>query len=355
MIQNFSISPLRAPLIQPFRVATGEHKILDNLLFVLELKGGIKGFGEAAIATHITKETVEETTKNLKTIGQALLGRNTGDYLKISLELNEQWPKNKAAVAAVESALMDALTKTRKIPLWKFFGSRPKRLVSDITIVIADLAETENSVKKFYKQGFRAFKVKIGRDEDLDFKRVSAVKRLAPRCRIYLDANQGYSASQTLNFLKILKKHGIKPDLMEQPVPKEDFEGLKKVTQLSRIPVCADESAASLVDTLRLIHEKAVNVISVKLVKSGLFQAREIAQSAQKSGIKLMISGMMESSLAMTTAAHLAAGLGYFDFIDLDTPFFIQDGSVNNPYLNSKGVYDLRKVKEGVGINISDV
>jgi L-alanine-DL-glutamate epimerase-like enolase superfamily enzyme len=64
-----------------------------------------------------------------------------------------------------------------------------------------------------------------------------------------------------------------------------------------------------------------------------------------------MIGGMLESSLAMTTSAHLAAGLGCFKYIDLDTPFFLKEG-VKNPYLNSRGIYDLQKVKAGIGINI---
>lgn len=123
-------------------------------------------------------------------------------------------------------------------------------IATHTTIVIADLEETGESVKRFYSQGFRAFKVKIGRDEDLDIKRVLAVKRLAPRSAIYLDANQGY----------------------------------------------------------------------------------------------------METSLAMTASAHLASGLGGFEFIDLDTPFFIKPGFDQNPYLSRRGIYDLRKVKVGIGI-----
>jgi L-alanine-DL-glutamate epimerase-like enolase superfamily enzyme len=63
-----------------------------------------------------------------------------------------------------------------------------------------------------------------------------------------------------------------------------------------------------------------------------------------------MIGGMMESSLAMTASAHLAAGLGCFDFIDLDTPFFIKDGLRGNPYLNHRGIYDLRNAQAGIGI-----
>jgi len=350
VVKDVAVSIVKAPLIHPFRTALGEHKNLENVLFSLTLSDGTKGFGEAAIATHITGETVAETKKNLRKIGETVTGCDLSDYLTFSKRLHERLPKNKAAVAAVEMAFLDAFTKQRGIPLWKFFGSRPRKLTTDITIVISDLKETEESVRKFFKREFRAFKVKIGRDRDLDFQRVLAVKRLAPRSAIYLDANQGYSAEETLRFLKLLDKNGIRPDLIEQPVPKADWEGLKKVSRLSKIPVCADESCATLADAAKIVREKACRVINIKLMKSGIFEAREIALLVKRAGLKVMIGGMMETSLAMTAAAHLASGLGFFDYIDLDTPFFLKRGLNKNPYLNSQGVYDLSRAKAGIGL-----
>ncbi len=349
-IKRISVSLLRAPLSQSFRTALGEHKVMDNVLFTLKLSDGTKGFGEAAVAPHITAETVAETTRNLRLTGNFLIGQRVSDYLRISTELHARLPKNKSAVAAIEMALLDAFTRQWKIPLWKFFGQRARRLKTDITIVIADLAETEETVKKFYHQGFRTFKIKIGRDQDLDFKRVVAVQRLTRNSHLILDANQGYSAEETLQFLKRIQRAGVRPILLEQPVPKNDWEGLKKVSRSTKIPVCADESVASLADALRAIREKAVPVINIKLMKCGMLHAREIAGLARCAGIKLMIGGMMESSLAMTAAAHLAAGMGCFDYIDLDTPFFIQRGFDKNPYLSACGVYDLRNAKKGIGI-----
>ncbi len=178
------------------------------------------------------------------------------------------------------------------------WASNPKRLRTDITIVIADLEETKAKAKAFKAQGFRAFKIKIGRDMDMDFKRVAAVCSIAPRSQIILDANQGYSARQTLQFLKSLSKAGIVPDLIEQPVPKADWEGLKQVTRESKVCVCADESASSLSDAIRIIKEKAAGAINVKLMKTGLVHALEISRLAHAAGVKLMIGGMMESNLS---------------------------------------------------------
>jgi len=349
-IQKTRVSFLKAPLIQPFRTALGQHDSLDNILFTIELDGGKKGFGEAAIATHITGETREETIKNLTLAGNFLQGRDIADYLRISAALHERFPGNQAAIAAIETAIFDVFAQALQVPLWKLFGNTSRRLSTDITIVIADLAETEYAVKNFYRSGFRRFKVKIGRDQDLDFKRVEAVSRVGKNSEIYLDANQGYSAKETLRFLALLKRKHIIPVLIEQPVPKEDWEGLKRVTRLSGITVCADESVRTLKDCLRAIREKAVNAINIKLMKSGFVHAREIAVTARAAGMDLMIGGMMESSLAMTAAAHLACGLGCFRYIDLDTPFFIKKGIEKNPYLSSRGIYDLRGGAAGIGI-----
>ena len=341
---------IKAPLIYPFRTALGQHDYLENIIFCIELNNGTKGYGEAAVAPHITGETVKGTLNNLKAVGDALAGKDASEYLRLSYDLNERLPHNKSAVAAIEMGLMDALTRYWKIPLWKFFSNKPKRIFSDITLVISSLDETEDAIRKFYKQGFRSFKVKIGRDQELDYKRVLAVKRLAPGASIYLDANQGYDSQDTLRFLKLLKRSCVTPALIEQPVPKSDFEGLKRVSRLGGVPVCADESASSLNDVIKIIQHKATSVINIKLMKFGLFKALEVYFLAKANNIKLMMGAMMESSCAMTAAAHCAAGLGGFDYIDLDCPFFIKKGWQNNPYLSSQGVYDVKKVKYGIGI-----
>jgi L-alanine-DL-glutamate epimerase-like enolase superfamily enzyme len=350
LIVKTSVKFFKASLNQPFRIACGQHDQLENILFTIELKDGTKGYGEAAVATHITGETIEQTLKNLNSIALWLKGYAIEDYLDISSHLHERLVHNKSAVAAVETAIFDALTRYLKIPLWQLWCSNPKQLRTDITMVIADLEETKTKALEFKRQGFRAFKIKIGRDMDLDFKRVQEVCRIAPRAQIILDANQGYSAKQTLKFLKDLSKFGITPDLIEQPVPKADWEGLKQVTRESKICVCADESASSLTDAIRIIKEKAAGAINVKLMKTGLVHSLEISRLAHAAGVKLMIGGMMESNLAMTASAHLAAALGYFDFVDLDTPFFIKGEVVRNPFLSSNGTYDLSKDKAGIGI-----
>lgn len=349
-IDKAQVLALQAPLIQPFRTALGEHKTLDNLLFVLTLADRTKGYGEAAIAPHITGETLAISRYNLKAAGRWLVGKDSRDYWAISGVLRERWSSNPATIAAVEMALFDAIARQRGLPLWRLFGSRCRKLQTDITIVIAHLDETKETVRRFYGQGFRQFKVKIGQDPDLDIQRVAAVRQLAPLGIIYLDANQGFSAVTMLKFLKALRALKIRPALLEQPVPRADIEGLKRIARSTDIPVCADESVRSLSDAVTVIRARAASVISIKLMKFGLVQALVGARMAKAAGVRLMISGMLESALAMTASAHLAAGLGIFSYIDLDTPFFVRGPGGRPAFLSPQGVYDLRTVRRGIGI-----
>lgn len=352
---------LRAPLNQPFRIATGQHTSLENALFTIELGDGTKGYGEAGVAPHITGETLEETLANLNRIGRQLVKKGTDTFFQwnvtgkrclspFSSWLHAELPRNKAALAAVEMAIFDALTRRMRVPLWKLFGAKPRKLTTDITIVLSDLSETEESARRFYLQGLRKFKIKIGKDFDVDLARVAAVHRICRRCELILDANQGYTPREMLKFLRELRKLKIVPALLEQPVKKADWEGLKEVAAKSPVPVCADESCSSIADCRRIIKEKAVPAINIKVMKTGMVHSREIACLCRANNIRLMIGAMMESSLATTASAHLAAGMGCFDFIDLDTSFFIKRGYDRNPWLSRAGVYDLSRVKAGIGI-----
>lgn len=247
-------------------------------------------------------------------------------------------------------ALLDAVARERRMPFWRFFGTKLRTLRSDMTVVLGSVVEAEAMTHEILKRGIRSFKVKIGRDFDLDVKRVAAVASMAKGFPIYLDANQGFTAAQTLKFLKELEKLKVRPVLIEQPVPKGDWEGLKKVSRESRVPVCADESVASIADAKRIIRERAAQVMNIKFMKTGIFEAHEIAKLARKNRIKLMIGTMMETPLATTAAAHLAAGMGDFDFIDLDAPLFMNQKITRGFHVRRDGVYDLRKIRAGIGV-----
>ncbi len=350
VIRKYSVAELDAELFTPFTISTGSHKSLENAVFSLEAAGA-KGYGEAAIATHITGETRAQTMRSLRKAGEYLAGRDASDYLGAMCGLEELLDGNRAALAAAEMAVLDLACRLQGVSLWKFFGGRVARAKTDVTVVIGGAAAAYDFTLKMRRRGFRIFKIKTGVDMDEDFRRLEAVRRAAPGCAVYLDANCAYTAREAEKFLKELMRRGIRPEVVEQPVRKDDIDGLAYLSRRLPMPVCADESAYSLDDVFELIRRDAVTAVNIKLTKLGFLRAREVWALARAKGIKLMMGEMLESELASCAAAQFAAGLGGFDFIDLDTPFFIKNSGMKGAsFLSSDGVYSLDKVKAGIGV-----
>jgi L-Ala-D/L-Glu epimerase / N-acetyl-D-glutamate racemase len=358
VIEEAVASIIRAPLVSPFRIATGQHDELANVFLCLRTGDGICGYGEAAVATHITGETVAGTLANLQKAAAALKGRKVNDAVKVCRELYPAFAGNHAGLAALEMAMLDICSRIKGIPFHRLFPPAPGRqprlqFATDITIVIGSLEEAKATAKQFAAQGFGAFKIKIGRDEELDLKRILAVREIAPKSELILDANMGFSADRMLAFLERLGRHGIRPVLLEQPVAKQDWDGLAAITKTlagSGTLVCADESVGSLADARRAIDDNAISAINIKFMKSGILEGAEIARLASAHGIPMMLGAMMESALSITASAQFAAGLGCFDFIDLDTTFFIKGELAQSPYLNSSGRFDLSSAGPGIGV-----
>ncbi|MEK7657217.1 MAG: enolase C-terminal domain-like protein, partial [Elusimicrobiota bacterium] len=256
-----------------------------------------------------------------------------------------------SAKAGVEMALLDAWARSRRIPLRVLFGGTGETVITDVTIPIVSPEHAASAAKAAHRFGIRALKVKVGTDPDEDARRVQSAAIAGRPKSLIVDGNAGYSVSQALLLLRLLTKAGIRPDLFEQPVGKDDFEGLCAVSRKGGVPVAADESASSLEDILRLARMKAVQVINIKLMKSGVLGALEWARAARAAGLGLMIGGMIESRLAMACAAHLAAGFGGFRFVDLDTPLLLaKDPMAGGPRIGPGGLWDLSRVRSGHGV-----
>lgn len=349
-ITSVRVRRLDWPMTQPFTISTGRHDSVTNALVEIRLRCGVRGWGEAAPAPHITGETQDAALAALEQARPFLLGQNAAFARELSRELLERFPKRPSARAALEIGVLDAFLRYLRVPAWRYFGGASSTLRTDVTIPLCPLAEAAPQARRLAADGIRVIKIKIGKDPDQDVERVASIAAAAPRRGLILDANQGYRPRQALAVLKALGKRGITPILFEQPVPAADWDGLAAVTRGTTVPVCADESVPDVDAARRMARRKAASVVNVKVMKSGLFEALEIARVARTGGLGLMIGGMVESDLAMGCAAHAAAGLGWFRYVDLDTPLFFKGRAVRPALLGKDGVYRLSKVAAGVGV-----
>src|SRR5438067_11085221 len=247
-------------------------------------------------------------------------------------------------------ALLDALTHSYGIPLYIFFGGTGTTVETDMSNPIVTPEHGYELAKDIVARGITSIKIKVGGNLLDDVARVEAIREGAPGLGLTLDANQGYTANEALLCLEALNDHDIRPLMMEQPVHKDDYEGLRYVTQHTTVPIAADESAYSAANVAHLIAMEACNVVNIKLMKCGYIEALDIAAVCRARHTELMIGAMMESRLAISAAAHFVAGLGGFRYVDLDTPMLLANDPFVGGYEQRGGVYDVSGVEKGLGV-----
>ena len=349
-IQSITVEPLTIPLLEPFSIATGTTSDARNVLITIMLEDGSTGYGECAPFTPSTGETQGTGLSSAQGCAELIKGRDAAHWRSLSRLIRGVYFSQGTAIAGIEMALLDALTRSYGIPLYVFFGGASTSVETDMSIPMVTPERGYDLAKETVARGIRSIKIKVGGDLRDDVARVEAVREGAPNVGLILDANQGYTANEALICLEALDNRDIRPMLMEQPVHKDDHEGLRYVTQHTTVPIAADESAYSAANVAHLIEMGAVNVVNIKLMKSGFVEALDIAAVCRARHTELMIGAMMESRLAIAAAAHFVAGLGGFRFVDLDTPMLLAEDPFTGGYEQSGGVYDVSGVKSGLGI-----
>jgi L-alanine-DL-glutamate epimerase-like enolase superfamily enzyme len=348
-ITSVDAYPLNVPLLRPFVIATGRLEQVENVAVRVQLSDGAEGWGEVPSLQPVT---VEDQPTALTSVGEAaewVVGRDAAEWRPLAADLASRVPRLAAVRAGIEMAVIDAFTRSLGVPLYHFFGGAERQLTTDITIPICDPDEARSLAAQYRKRGFTTIKTKVGLDVDADIARLAAIRESHPDCALVLDANEGYSAEQALDALRALRVAGLEPALFEQPVPRDDWAGLGRVTREGGVPVAADESCRTPQDALRIAQEQLAPVLNIKLAKAGVVAAIEIAAIARAAGLGLMIGGMVETRLGMGFSAHLAAGLGGFEWIDLDTPLLMSPDPVVGGYEADGAVYDVVGVAAGHG------
>lgn len=348
-IQAVSARPLNARLHAPFVTAAGRRDQVENVAVCVRLENGVAGWGEIPPLPPITAEDQPMALAAAERCAAWLAGRDAGQWRLLARELAEREPGLAASRAGVEMAIVDALCRSFGAPLYHFFGGVDDNVTTDITIPICAPDEAEALARGYAAQGFSTIKTKIGLDVDADVERLVAIRRGHPGCRFIVDANQGYDADDALRALAAMRRAGIEPALFEQPVAREDWDGLGRVTAVGGVAVAADESCRSAADALRIARGNLATVVNIKVAKLGVAEALDVAAIARAAGLGLMVGGMVETRLAMGFSAHLAAGLGGFDFVDLDTPLLLAEDPIAGGYEAEGPRYSLAGVAAGHG------
>jgi L-alanine-DL-glutamate epimerase-like enolase superfamily enzyme len=165
-------------------------------------------------------------------------------------------------------------------------------------------------------QGFRMLKIKGGLDPAEDVERVQAIHTALPYHILRLDADGGYSVQQALDVARALEDI---LEMLEQPTPAHDLSGLRMVKELSPIRILADQSLSGAESALKLVTDRVVDGLSIKLVTcGGLRNAQQIDAIARAAKMTSMISCFIEPALLISAGLSLALSSPNVAYGDLD-------------------------------------
>ena len=323
VIRDIQTGTISLPLARPFKTALRTVERVEDVAVRILTDTGEVGYGEAPPTAVITGDTAGSITCAIRDfIRPALLGMDIEDLEGIQKKLHGCILHNTSAKAAVDMAVYDLWAKRWNAPLWKLLGGAKPGFETDITISVNPIDQMVADSLDAQRRGYHILKVKVGKEGKKDVERIAAIRNaLGPDIRIRVDANQGWTPRQSVAIISALEDKDLDIDLVEQPVPAGDLEGLRYVTQRVQTSILADEAVFSPADAVKIITTGAADLINIKLMKTGgIWQALKLCGIAESYGVECMTGCMLESKLAVTAAAHLCCGQSVVTMADLDGP-----------------------------------
>lgn len=293
--------------VHPFVIARGGYRQHHNVVITLTDSDGAEGWGEAAPNKYYG-ESEESVIAALPAFASVLENADPFSLEECEARVDDALEGNNSAKAAVSAALHDLVGKKLGIPVHRLWGLSAERCpLSSFTIAIAENDVLAERVREAAE--YPILKIKLGTERDREIVRI--VREAAPEKRLRVDANAAWKAEDAARMVDFLVEMNV--EMLEQPVAREDIDGLRFVRDRSSIPVFADESCLFAADIPRLAG--AVDGINIKLAKCGsLREAVRMTSVARAHEMGVMAGCMIESSLGISAIAQLAPLLDTADF-----------------------------------------
>lgn len=322
-ITGVRIGEVHIPLVTPFKTALRTVNEVNDIVIALTTDTDAVGYGEAPPTAVITGDTKGSITAAIRDfIVPSIVGIDILDLDTIMQRLHASILKNTSAKACVDMAVYDLYAKALGQPLYKVLGGASDTVETDLTISVDTVEKMVSDSIKAVSEGYRILKVKVGKEGLADIERIQAIRgAVGSNVLLRVDANQGWEPKDAVRIIRRLEDLGIGIDLVEQPVKAHDLAGMQMVTQNTFTPILADESIFSAEDAIRVIQMRAADLVNIKLMKTGgIYEALKICSIAEIYNVKCMMGCMLESKLAVSAGAHLAASHSVITRADLDGP-----------------------------------
>ena len=302
---NLHVQGLELPLKHRFTIAHQSREVQETLIVRLE-EDGLFGLGEST-TNPFYGITLDNMRKALEKFKPVLLGGKWNTPTELWELGKEIFQSNPFAQCALDQAAWDLYTKKMGKKLYEYLDLNPQRIpTTNFTIGIDTV---EKMCAKLREVDWPIYKIKLGTDQDLEIVRELRKNTISI---FRVDANCAWTVDQAISYSEELALLGV--EFIEQPLAKDNLEGMRKVFAHSKLPLMADESCISESDVEKCQgHFHGVNI---KLVKAGgITPALRMIQKAKALGMKTMVGCMTESSVGISAIAHIAPLL---DYVDMD-------------------------------------
>ncbi|GFZ25213.1 hydrophobic dipeptide epimerase [Lacrimispora indolis] len=350
-ITKINTKRVKIPLVEPFHISLGVITHAEQILVEIETDEGLVGIGEGSAAVLISGETLESIEAGIRIMEKEIIGCDPMDIEKIYWIMDRAIAHCPSAKTAIDIACYDLIGKITNMPLYKVLGGNSNTFETDMTVGINDPAYMAEKARTHVAEGFDTIKTKVGTTVEADVARVKAIRdAVGPDVKIRLDANQGWTPKEAIAVINKLADYDI--ELIEQPVPYHDFDGLAFVTAHSPIPIMSDESVFNSKDAMRAVKMHAVDLINIKLMKcGGIREALKINAIAEAAGVECMLGCMAEeSNIGVTAAASLGAAMKNITRADLDAHLTLTDVAVKGGVIMENGKTMILPEKPGLGL-----
>lgn len=299
------------PFKHPFTISKGTKTHQPSLVVGLEL-GSFIGYGEAPAINYydITVEQMIGDLERKKTFVEKFALTDPERYWHY---LHHLFPANPFLVCALDMAGWDLFGQMKQKPLYRLWNtSFDKPVLTDYTIGIDSI---EKMVEKIKEKSWPVYKIKLGTDNDIA---IVEVLRKNTDAVFRVDANAAWSTDEAMTKIPRLAELGV--ELIEQPLEKDNWDGMKTLFTKSVLPLFADESCVFERDVERCAGY--FHGVNIKLTKcSGITPARRMVAKARELGMKIMMGSMNESSLGSSAIAHF---IPQIDYLDADGPLLLE-------------------------------
>lgn len=326
----------------PFTISNGRTKT-HQPTFIVELEHlGHVGYGEAPAITYynIPVEKMAEHLERKKLFVEKFAFTEPERWWHY---LHHLYPANSFLVCALDIAGWDLFGKIHGKTVSDFWKpAQPKSTITDYTIGIDTI---EKMVAKMQEKPWPVYKIKLGTPED-----IAIIESLRKHTDVTfrIDANAGWKKEEALEKISAFKDLGV--EFIEQPLAKDDWEGMKWLYERSPLPLYADESCVTEEDVIKCHNH--FHGINIKLTKcSGLTPALQMIEQARELKMGVMVGSMNESTIGSAAIVHLQSVI---DYLDADGPLLLKEDIATGLNYGNDGVVQT-SAAPGLGISFTDL